>query len=71
LEIRSSSLNIIHEFGENEDAKSNSVAALVNSKEKIKIRRIGEPLLSGLGLEQVHQILLMNSRKMRMQGQVQ
>jgi len=40
-----------------------SVAALVNSKEKIEVRRIGDSLLCGLGLEQVHRILSMNSRK--------
>jgi len=69
LGIRSSSSNIIHELGENEDASSSSVAELKNSKKKIKVRRIGEPLFGGLGLEQVHQMLLTNLGKMRMQDQ--
>jgi len=38
LGIRSSSLNIIHKH---EDVRSSSVATLVNTKEKIKVRRIG------------------------------
>jgi len=42
----------------------------LNSKEKIKVCRIGNPLLSGLELEQVQQMLWMNSRKMRMQDQI-
>jgi len=55
----------------NEDTRSNSVAALVNSMEKIEIHGIDESLLWGLGLEQVHRILLMNPGEMRIQDQVQ
>jgi len=62
-------LNIIYELG-NENARSSSVAVLVNSKEKIMVRQIGEPLLGGLELEQVHQMLLINSKEMKIEDQV-
>jgi len=51
VEIKSSLLNIIHELEENEDVNSSLVAALEDLKKKIKVRRIGEPLLCGLELE--------------------
>jgi len=43
----------------------------MTSKEKIEVRRIGDPLLYGLGLEQVHRVLSMNSEEMRIQERVQ
>jgi len=42
-----------------------TTAKLATSKEKIEICRIGDPLFYGLELERVHQILLMNSGKMK------
>jgi len=43
----------------NEGTRSSLAAELVNSKEKVEVRRIDE-LLWGLGLDQIYRILLMN-----------
>jgi len=41
LRIRSSSLNIIHELGGMRIQRSSSAAELMDSEEKIEVRRIG------------------------------
>jgi len=53
-------LNVIHEFGKK---GIRDRVQLLNSKEKIDVLRIGKLLLQGLGLEQVHRILSMDSEK--------
>jgi len=43
----------------------------MTSKEEIEISQIGDSLLYGLGLEQVHRVLPMNSEEMKIQERVQ
>jgi len=55
-------------FGGNKNTGSSSTAKLVTSKGRIEVRRIGDPLFYGLMLNQIHRILSMNFRELRIRS---
>jgi len=48
---------------------SSSTAKLLTSKGRIEVRQIGDPLLYGLMLNQIHRILSMNCGEMRIRNE--